>query len=116
MSYQLATLDASLWDQAVGALRGAVSGTVSQAAASAAAGAVPELKAGLIGVMPELKATVVGAVKEVLPETQKALSNAMDDSLQPVIIAFAVLSLFTLGSVGLMFLQYKRLGKCCPTR
>jgi hypothetical protein len=40
----------------------------------------------------------------------------MTDSLQPVIIAFAVLSLFTLGSVGLMYLQYHRLGKCCPAR
>jgi len=105
MSYQLATLDASLWDTIVGKLESGVSQTVSRAAASAASGAAPELKAA-----------VVGAVNEVLPKVKTSLSEAMTDSLQPVIIAFAVLSLFTLGSVGLLYLQYHRLGKCCPAR
>jgi hypothetical protein len=111
MSYVLG----AWYDPLVSAARSAVSSTVSSAAQSAAAGAAA-------GAAPELKSAVVGAVREVLPDVKNTLSSALSDGFsaitkknQAVFVGFGVaLGFFTIGSLVLMYAQYRRLGKCCP--
>jgi hypothetical protein len=103
----------SWYDPLVSAATGAVQQVATGAGTSIAAGAAPELKVA-----------VVAAVREVLPDVKRALSSALSDGAtaiakknQTAFIGMGlVIGFFTLGSLTIMLAQYRRLGKCCPTK
>lgn len=74
------------------------------------------------GAAPELRNAVVGAVQQVLPQLKTTLSSALSEGLSTatkenrnVFIVFgAAMGLFTVGTLTLLMLQYRRAGKCCP--
>jgi hypothetical protein len=76
------------------------------------------------GAIPQLRGALAGAINDILPAAKTALAGALSDGVskitkenQTVFIGFGVaIGFFTIGSLMLMYAQYRRLGKCCPTR
>lgn len=87
---------------------------LTQAVSAAAGGAAQRAAAGAV---PELRNALTGVVRDVMPDLKATLTTSLSDATRGPLIGLGVaIAFFTIGSVGLMYAQYRRLGHCCPVR
>lgn len=122
MSYQLAAwydpLVSAFTEGAARAAEGTARGVV-ETAAETARGAV---QATAESIAEGMTPAIVKGVREVLPQVQATLSTALSEGFAEItrknratFTGFGIaIGLFTIGSLGLMYAQYRQLQKCCP--